>query len=61
MAAKRRFHVVGPHAVDGVPPGRTVTLDPDVVDVDALVEAGHIAVKAPAAPQSETEPKEGDE
>lgn len=60
MATKRRFHVVGPHAVDGVAPGRTVTLDPEQVNIEALIEAGHIAVKAPPTSQPAADGEAGE-
>lgn len=36
------YKVVGPVKVDDVEPGGTVTLDPDRVNVPALIAAGHI-------------------
>lgn len=46
-----RFKVVGNHAVDGVAPGGTVTIDDDV-QAAQLVRSGHlkpVAAKKPAA------------
>jgi hypothetical protein len=49
------YKVIGPCAVDGVEPGGTVELDPAVVNIAALVDAGHVepakATKAAKATQ----------
>jgi hypothetical protein len=50
-----KYTVTGPFPVSGVEPGRTVDLDPDKVNVDALLESGHIAV-----PQAAKKAKGGD-
>lgn len=39
-----RYKVVGNHAVKGVPPGKTVTID-DPKQARQLVRGGHIAPK----------------
>lgn len=40
--AKVRCEVTGPLLVDGVGKGGTVELDDEVVQIDALVAAGHV-------------------
>lgn len=46
MAAEKKdlqtFEVIGPCQVAGANKGETVRLDPDAVNIDALVEAGHV-------------------
>ena len=37
-----RYEVVGRRRVAGVAPGGTVALDPARINIDALVQAGHI-------------------
>lgn len=37
-----KYTVTGPFPVGDVAPGGTVDLDPEVVNVDALLESGHI-------------------
>lgn len=37
-----RFEVVGPCRVAGAGKGETVQLDPAVVNIDALIAAGHV-------------------
>lgn len=37
-----KYEVIGPVEIDGVPPGGTVALDPEHVNIQALVTAGHI-------------------
>jgi hypothetical protein len=37
-----KYTVTGPFPIADVAPGGTVDLDPDTVNVDALIEAGHI-------------------
>lgn len=37
-----RYEVIGPVPIGGVPPGGTVELDPEQVNIPALVHAGHI-------------------
>lgn len=49
-----RFKVVGPHPVAGASPGETVELDAGIVNVPALIVAGHVT-PAPAKPK----PKDG--
>ncbi|MDH2425782.1 hypothetical protein [Sphaerisporangium sp. TRM90804] len=57
---KVRARVVGTCEVAGTAPGGTVDLDPEQVNVPALVEAGHIEISksaaerltAPSAPES---------
>lgn len=44
MADKIKCKVIGTSEVDGVAPGGTVELDPDVVNIEALVYAGHVEV-----------------
>ncbi|GIH76140.1 hypothetical protein [Planobispora longispora] len=44
MAEKIKCKVIGPAEVDGVAAPGTVELDPDVVNIGALVYAGHIEV-----------------
>lgn len=45
------YRVVGSSRVAGVDPGGTVELDPERVNIPALITGGHIApVKAPAKP-----------
>lgn len=43
------FTVTGPFKIDGVAPGGTVDLDGQVVNVDALLEAGHVKPAREAA------------
>lgn len=50
MAEKVRCTVVGPAEVDGVAAPGTVELDPDVYNIGALVEAGHVEVSPPTDP-----------
>jgi len=44
VAEKIKCKVIGPAEVDGVAPGGTVELDPDVTNIEALVYAGHVEV-----------------
>ncbi|WP_157562670.1 hypothetical protein [Micromonospora chokoriensis] len=37
-----KFEVIGPCRVAGAEKGETVQLDPAEVNIDALIEAGHI-------------------
>ena len=41
-----RVEVIGPNRIGGARKGETVDLDPDVVNVPALVAAGHVRVLA---------------
>jgi hypothetical protein len=36
------YKVVGSRAINGVEPGGTTTLDPDQVNIPALIAAGHV-------------------
>jgi hypothetical protein len=51
-----KYTVTGPFPVADVAPGGTVDLDPEEVNVDALLAAGHVAL--PAAKKA---PKGGDQ
>lgn len=44
-----RATVTGPNEVAGVAPGGTVELDPELVNVAALVEGGHVQLTKAAA------------
>lgn len=46
-AGLARYVVNGSHAVDGVPPGRVVDLDPDEPRTERLSEQGHIVPAGP--------------
>ncbi len=42
------YNVIGEYAVGGVAPGGTVELDPDAVNIPALIEGGHVEPAKPA-------------
>lgn len=48
--AQHKAKVIGPFEVCGVKPGRSVVLDDDVVNIDALLAARHVelVVEKPA-------------
>lgn len=52
MADLVRCRVTGPRAVSGVSAPGAVELDPDAINVDALVQAGHVKVLPVSAPKS---------
>lgn len=56
-----RATVVGSCRVAGVEPGGTVELDPELVNVPALVEGGHIELQdtPAAAPAPGAKPRQG--
>lgn len=45
--------VIGPCAIEGVATGGTVELDPERVNIDALVEGGHIEITKGSARTAE--------
>ncbi|SET43435.1 hypothetical protein [Nonomuraea wenchangensis] len=53
---KRAYRVSGPRPVAGVGTGGTVHLDPEAVNIPALIEAGHIEiVRKPSVKESAPE------
>jgi hypothetical protein len=56
---KVRAKVVGTCEVAGTRPGGTVDLDPDEVNIPALVEAGHIEISKSAAARVASSAPEG--
>jgi len=56
--AIHKAKVIGPREIGGVQPGRTVTLDDELVNVAALIDGGHIEL-LPPEPKKST--KKGDD
>lgn len=52
MGQAHRYEVIGDQEVDGVGKGGTVELDPDVVNIPALVQAGHVRPASRAAEEA---------
>lgn len=54
------YKVVGSRAINGVEPGGTTTLDPDQVNIPALIAAGHVELVAkPSRSKPKTTKGEG--
>jgi hypothetical protein len=49
--ARRKVRVIGPCEIAGVARGGTVDLEDTVINVDALVAAGHVEVLADEPPK----------
>lgn len=56
-----KFKVIGSMTIADAKPGETVDLDPDLVNVDALLTSGHIEEIKPASTRSAAKAKGGDE
>lgn len=55
-----KYKVVGAHVVSGAKPGSVVDLDPERVNIDALLKARHIEPLPVPAPPKAAKPKGGD-
>jgi hypothetical protein len=50
--ATHKAKVIGPFPVNGAAPGETTTLDDRVLNVEALVESGHVELEPKPAKKS---------
>lgn len=59
------YTVIGAQRVGGVEPGGTIELDPDRVNIEALVRGGHVErvrpAPKPAAKKAEPKSRKGDD
>lgn len=52
MSHDHHYRVIGDRLISGVPRGEVVRLDPDQVNIPALIEAGHVEPYVPPVPKS---------